>query len=98
MDDLIGTWEVTAAEREGRSTETINGAIFDFRNDGTMMTNISGQEDTGAFTFEAMRIHHAGELAAEYRIDAYGVDSMLLRTRLHQRDFAFKLKRVMSEE
>ncbi|MDX1409744.1 MAG: hypothetical protein R3330_16460 [Saprospiraceae bacterium] len=97
VDDLIGVWEVTAAEREGRSTETLNGAIFDFRDDGTMMTNISGQEDEGPFVYESMHIHHQGQLDAEYRIDTYEVDSMRLEVTLHQLDFAFKLNRKNTE-
>lgn len=97
VDDLIGTWEVKAAERNGRATETLNGALFEFRTDGSMMTNISGEEDEGSFTFENGQIRHNGALAADYQIREFETDSMSLNVILHQMHFALDLRRATNE-
>lgn len=98
VEELYGTWEVTAAEREGRETETLNGAIFDIGEGGQMYTNImNGRDDTGTYTFKEMTLHFDGNEPAVYEIDSIGADRMHLSVKLQGMDFSLSLERTAAE-
>ena len=43
-EDVIGEWEVIAANRNGKPTELVKGAMFSIGKDGQMSTDLTGTE------------------------------------------------------
>ena len=51
VDELQGHWVVDSAFRDGKFTETMEGAFFDFQGD-KLSTNIYGTEESAGLWFE----------------------------------------------
>ncbi|MBT8219566.1 MAG: hypothetical protein KJP00_07070 [Bacteroidia bacterium] len=49
---LVGKWDLHTGFRNGKETETLRGAYFDFLNDSTVVTNILGNEDPSFFYWQ----------------------------------------------
>ena len=96
-ESLTGHWEVYAAERNGRETTLLNGAVFLFGEDNKMRTNFTGQEAEGTFTLEANTILFSGDLPMHFEITALQGDSMSLKTAVQEMQFVLDLKRATTE-
>lgn len=88
-DLLVKNWEVVGANREGRATETINGAYFHFTNE-ELETNYMGKVETHVYEMRN-RILKVGDPVIPYRIHYLDKDSMHLSTTIMKFSFDFFL-------
>ncbi len=95
--DLVGKWKVVFAQRNGRATELVNGAMFVFDDKGYMNTDITGVEDKGSFTVEEMVLIHHGERDVLYTLNKLTRDSMQLVVDLQGLNFVLDLVRLQSK-
>ncbi len=63
-DSLYGKWELETATKSGKLTELLTGLFFDFSEDGSMRTNVTGTPESVNFSVEEGLI-----LQREGRID-----------------------------
>lgn len=94
---IAGRWIITDAVRKNRSTQTINGAIFEI-SDTTLVHNMYGQDST----FKISWGPHSMITATDTFFIETNLDSLLILTCVLQR-FPFrlslkKLKEYQSEE
>lgn len=95
--ELTGHWEVFAAEREGKETTLLNGAVFLFKEDGTMQTNITGEEHHGPFVLDKTTITYSGNEPMTFKIREFHGDTLVLITKLQEMQFRFDLHRTTTE-
>lgn len=87
--DLIGSWKVSGAKRNGKVTQTLNGAWFRFKESGSLVTNITGSIDSAAYELIDMQVHHHGTENAVYRI--VSLDGQNMEVAVELRGMAFRL-------
>ena len=92
-EDLLGKWEVIGAQRNGKSTELVNGANFVFDDNGIMTTDITGSNDSGSITLEEPTLMHHGKSEVLYTINKLTQDSMQLAVDLQGLNFVLNLVR-----
>ena len=97
QDQLTGHWAVYGAERDGKNTTLLNGAIFQFQEDGTMQTNITGQESSGRFDLKENSINFQGTENMVFEIGSLSSDSLTLHTELQGMHFILDLQRTNTE-
>ncbi len=90
--DVLGTWEVIHAKRNGKPTELINGAVFKIA-DSTMSTDFTGFEKAGKYAWEDGLIKHLAEGESVYEIVSLRSDTMNLRTKVEGLKFDMQLTR-----
>lgn len=95
--NLTGHWEVYAAERNGKETTLLNGAVFLFEENGTMQTNVTGQEHRGTFQINKATIEYTGESPMQFKVTSLQGDTMSLSTELEGMRFMFDLQRTTTE-
>jgi len=96
-DQLTGHWAVFNAERDGKGTTTLDGAIFQFLEDGTMNTNITGQENSGHYEIKNTQINFLGPDKMLFEIGTLTGDTMSLNTELQGYHFLLDLHRTQTE-
>jgi hypothetical protein len=96
-DQLTGHWAVYAAERDGRETTLLNGAVFQFMENGTMQTNVTGVENSGAFELQGKEIMFRGGENMVFEIGMLAGDTLLLNTQLEGMRFVLDLHRTTTE-
>lgn len=94
---MIGHWEVVSAERDGRVTETLNGAYFVLSEDGSMRTNVTGSEDSGTYSMDRGELHFDGNESAMYQIGDLSDSTMRLSVELRGYQFQLTLERKTEE-
>lgn len=90
--DVLGTWEVVHAKRNGKSTELVNGAVFKIA-DSTMTTDFTGFEKAGTYAWDNGVIRHRAEGESLYEIVSLQADTMELRTKVEGLRFDMQLTR-----
>jgi hypothetical protein len=85
IHQLHKEWEVVGANREGKATETINGAYFTFT-DQTVETNFMGEVMKNPYTIRK-DVLEIGDPVVPYRIQYLDNDSLHLSATI--RDFSF---------
>lgn len=96
-DQLTGHWAVYSAERDGKSTTLLNGAIFQFMEDGSMKTNITGQESSGPFALKDNKINFLVGENMVFEIGTLHNDTLSLNTELQGMNFILDLHRTNTE-
>lgn len=96
-EDLTGHWEVFAAQRNGKETTLLNGAVFQFGEQYNMQTNFTGRETEGSYTLEQDVIELAGDPPMRFEIVALHGDSLTLKTAVQAMHFVLDLKRATTE-
>jgi hypothetical protein len=97
QDQLTGHWAVYDAERDGKNTTLLNGAVFYFQEDGTMQTNITGQESSGRFDLNENTINFQGSESMLFEIGSLANDTLTLHTELQGMHFILDLQRKNTE-
>ncbi|MEM9917006.1 MAG: hypothetical protein AAF990_02855 [Bacteroidota bacterium] len=97
-DQLQGYWEVLAAKRNGKNTESLDDAYFQFQEDGQMETNIMGEPMIEAFTLEGAKITQAGAQELLYMVERFEDSLMVLSTDISSYHFQFQLKKGTRED
>jgi hypothetical protein len=96
-NQLIGHWTVFAAERDGKSTTLLNGAIFQFHNDGMMHTNVTGEESSGQFDLKENLVSFSSTENMSFEIGALHGDTLSFTTELQGMRFVLDLHRTNTE-
>ena len=91
---LFGNWEIVKANRNGRETKTLNGAFFNFIEDGKVMEyNLLGQPQKESIEIKDLTISQITGEKVEYKIVSLSDSSLILKTKLRGTEFEFNLKR-----
>ncbi|MEO1626838.1 MAG: hypothetical protein AAFV25_16920, partial [Bacteroidota bacterium] len=70
-DQLLGYWEVLAATRNGKRTESLKDAYFNFQEDGQMETNILGEPLNSSYELSGTAITQSGPPKLTYNIKRF---------------------------
>ena len=96
---LLGNWELVNATRDGRRAPSVEGAYFNFLEDGTLQTNIASSPETATYKVEGMVIQQReSRFEIDYTIEELTDTSLVLITELRNAQFRFFLKRAATEE
>lgn len=94
---LSGHWAVFNAERNGRPTALLNGAIFQFQEDGMLHTNITGEELAGRFEVEKNQIQFNAEQTMLFQVNGLSGDTLSLGMTIQSNQFLLDLHRTTTE-
>jgi hypothetical protein len=99
-DELLhGNWEIVTAKRNGRSTKTLDGAVFEFMRDGTMRTNLTGDAVVSEYRVDdnlVTQTLHGEEVT--YSIVEITDSSLYLTSVLEDVPFEFGFRKVSGED
>ena len=91
-----GRWELTTAFRNGAETGMLEGLYYEFGADGTLRTNLQGNESPGTYELEETTITTAGvRPPLTYEITELTDTTLSLRTELQNFRFDFELARAL---
>lgn len=92
---LIGTWEITEATRNGKKTGSLANSFFTFNENGTMETNLSltGEIVKGNYLIEGTNIKETGANNLTYKIEALNPEQLDLAFNLRDMDFKISMQR-----
>lgn len=95
---LSGEYEVVSAKRNGKLTETLNQARFDFRKDSTLITDLYGAEDTFAITYndDHSFSHPVDQQNINYMVKSASKDTLVLTTEI--RNYIFEMVLIPKRE
>lgn len=96
-NQLIGHWTVFNAERDGKNTTLLNGAIFQFHSDGAMHTNWTGEESSGQFDLNENLVKFTSTENVAFEIGALNGDTLSLSTEVQGMRFILDLHRTNTE-
>ncbi|MEM6770135.1 MAG: hypothetical protein AAF597_06080 [Bacteroidota bacterium] len=90
-----GSWKLKRALRNNMKTETLNGLFFEFREDGSVTTNLMSEEaTTGTYTWEDDQIVTKDvSLPLEYTITELTDSTLNLQSKYRGYQFNFELVR-----
>ena len=89
-----GRWELARALRNNMETKMLDGLYFEFAPDGTLGTNLMGNEAPGAFVWEETSIATTGVIPElTYEITELTDSTLHLRTELQDYRFDFEMVR-----
>ena len=95
-EDIIGRWEVHNCERAGKTTQTLNGAYFEFMPDNKLATNILGDGVmTGYNLYNDEIVQQSGE-KVRYKIEDLSDSKMTLSAKIREVDFVLDLIKTSS--
>jgi hypothetical protein len=96
---LLGHWELVTATRDGRRAPSVEGAYFNFLEDGALQTNIASSPETATYKVEGMVIQQReSRFEIDYTIEELTDTSLVLTTELRNAQFRFFLKKAAMEE
>lgn len=96
---LLGHWELVNATRDGRRAPSVEGAYFNFLEDGTLQTNIASSPETATYTIEGTVIQQReSRFEIDYTIEELTDTSLVLTTELRNAQFRFFLRKAAMEE
>ena len=96
---VVGAWEVVSAERNGKETETLNGAYFEFGDNGTMTSNYLGEDETSLFSVNDAMIKQVrpDQSEIDFKVEKMIPDTMILATSIQTIPFRFVMRKINSE-
>lgn len=87
----VGYWVLQEALRNGKPTESMNDAFFNFTKEGKVVSNIfEGNLD---FKVEGNKIIQSGDFPVEYVIESIQDSTMALKMIIREVPFSLKLKK-----
>ncbi len=98
-DKLLGRWELTSAQRDARSTDSLRGLYFEFTEDQVLRTNImNGQAEEGTYERSENNIAQRNTTQEiDYSIESLTDSVLVLTTNLANTDFRFVFAKVNPE-
>lgn len=91
IEQIEGNWQVTTAQRDGQSTETLDGLFFRFSKDGKLSTNLLGADQETPFELSGNKILQKSDPPLEYTIEDLSDNELTLSTSLEEMDFRLVL-------
>ncbi len=92
--DLEGRWELTKAFRNGKATETLTHAFFEFDETGNMKTNFTGSEQASTYELNDKKIKEKGGNDLTYNIEKLDKDNLTLEFNMQNFDFKLELRKA----
>lgn len=91
---INGQWELTRALRNNVETGMLDGLKFNFSPDGTLETNLLGNETKGTYSWSGQEITTEGvKLSLTYAIQEMSDSTLHLRSKYQGFQFDFMLER-----
>ncbi len=98
-DPLYGKWELENATKNGKPTELLTGLFFDFSEDGSMRTNVTGTPESVTFSVAEGKIQQReGRIDIDYEINSLSDSLLIISAQIRNSAFLFNLTKVVSEE
>ena len=99
-DMVVGAWEVIGAERNGKATETLNGAYFEFGDNGTMTSTYLGEDETSLFSVADAMIKQVrpDQSQIDFKVEKMAPDTMILETNIQTIPFRFVMRKIAAED
>lgn len=94
-EHLVGKWSLYEAERDGKSTLSLQGVYFDFTNE-RVETNFPVQGLGDRYRFESNKIYISGDEDLTFNVHSLNEDSLVVD--LNYLNSLFKLKLQKTEE
>ena len=88
----VGYWVLQEALRNGKPTESMNDAFFNFTENGKVISNIFDGDLT--YKVEGKKIIQSGDFPVEYEIETLQDSIMTLKMTVREVPFSLKLKKV----
>lgn len=93
LSDIEGHWDVTRAIRDGRPTESLDGAFFNFSTDGLVTSNLLGDTLQVPFQLKGDTISQQLNSPIIYIIEEFEGPVMVVNTTLRSTPFQFFLEK-----
>jgi hypothetical protein len=96
---LQGRWELLGATRNGKPTESLDGAFFEFMENGKLASNLGGSREEMQYEVQGKTIQQrGGRMDADFQIDMLIDTLLVLDLVLNSTPFKLRLgKEVMAE-
>ena len=93
-DKISGRWEIVKAFRNGRETDALEGAFFDFQSTGKLIYNLTGAVQEDYYKVENNSIIQSGTVDLVYLVKEFEGQSMVLELNMQGFEFQFTLKKT----
>ena len=91
--ELAGRWDIQNATRNGEPTTTMEGMYFVFSEDGKLLTNMTGAEETYSYELDGETIlQRDGTIEADFLIESLAEGELILTTELRNKQFRMVLR------
>ena len=95
-EDLYGKWDVVKASRNGKETPYLRGGYFIIGADGTMTLNITGEDESGPYTFRKNTLRVSDK--RDFIVESLRHDSLAIRYAMNENNqFLFYLTKKADE-
>ncbi len=101
VNKLLGRWELQAAQRDGRPTDSLRGLYFEFSENQGFRTNImNGEVEEGIYEMgeENSITQRNTSQDIDYTVESLTDSMLVLTTNLASTDFRFVLAKATQEE
>lgn len=93
-DQIIGTWTLSNALRNGNATETLNNFKLEFDNDTLLFSNLSGTREKQFYSIDENFIKTKGaRINPEYQIINITDSTLTLKMLMNNLEFDFEFVR-----
>jgi hypothetical protein len=89
LKQLEGTWDIQEAQRNGRSTQTLENVYFKFDQDSLLTTNIFGDDNNFNIRYDYPKIEAIGSQFDDLSVVLLDKDTLVLHAQI--RDFRYNL-------
>lgn len=90
-NQLLGTWTLEGAQRNGQSTETLNNFRLEFENDTLLFSNLSGSREQQTYSVDENIIQTKGaRMNPEYQIIQISDSTLTLKMYFNDYEFDFE--------
>ena len=98
QDSILGRWDIQEATRNNRPTESLAELYFEFYEDGTMLTNLTGESEKANYEVDGERLlQRESQVEPDYLIEELTDSVLIISTRLRNIPFRFRLKKSIQE-
>ncbi len=98
-NNLLGRWEIQEARRNGRPTESLDNLYFEFFEDGKMVTNLSGSQESAVYEVnEDIITQRESQFDVDYQIRNLTDSTLELAAQIRDFNFSFSLSKAILEE
>lgn len=91
---LIGRWDIQEASRNGRPTESLDQLYFEFFEDGSMNSNLTGSTQESKYTLEGKTVKQSGSpMDSDYAIEEISDSTLMMNTNIRGQIFRFRFQK-----
>lgn len=96
---ILGRWDIQEANRNGRPTESLAELYYEFYEDGSMRTNLTGASEQCKFELDNNSLYQReSKMDADYLIEELTDSTLVISTELRGSAFRFLLSKSIQEE